>query len=108
MFKTVIKEVENQKALFYYQEKERAIEFISIQAYGEDDYGYWQSDISKSDLDLTDLENSLFDWIYINPPLVCEGGSSRGTLTDLLDELVPLLPTLKEDLEDVQNELLIC
>lgn len=108
MFKTVIKEVGDQKALFYYQEKERAIEFISIQNFGEDDYGYWQNDILKSDLDLTNLEQSLFDWIYVNPPAVCEGGSSRGTRHDLIDELGSLLPTLHTDLEDIENEPWIC
>lgn len=107
MFKMVIKEVGDQKVLFYYQEKEKVVEFISIEQYGDDDYSYWQNEILTSELDFNNLEQSLFDWI-VNPPQICEGASSRGTLTDLAEELAPLIPSLKENVRDVEELAWIC
>lgn len=107
MFKKAVKDFENGKVLFYYCEGEHYIDLISVDKYGEDDYGYWVVAINKSDINLKDIEGSLSELIHYQNKYSCEGFSLRATLEIIVDEVMTHIPTIEKDIKEIDSEFFV-
>lgn len=107
MLKKVVKDFENGKVLFYYQENGDIIEVIAIHKYGENDYSYWMVDIRTKDVNLEDIEESLHQLLYRDYEYSCEGHSSRSSLKHLVEETIDFVPTIKQDIRQLTSEMAI-
>ena len=107
MFKKVVKDFENGKGLFYYQEKGDIIEVIDIQKYGKNDYGYWIVDVRTKDVNLEDIEESLHQVLHYDYTYSNEGYSSRSPLKHLVEETIDFVPTIKQDIRQLTSEMAI-
>lgn len=107
MLKKVVKDFENGKVLFYYQEKGDIIEVIDIQKYGENDYGYWMVDVRAKDVDLEDIEESLHQVLHYDYTYSNEGYSSRSPLKHIVEETIDFVPTIKQDIRQLTSEMAI-
>lgn len=107
MLKKVVKTVGDKKVLFYYLENKNCFEVISIIKHGENSYSYWMVDMLKKDINLDDIEDSLYQLIYHRDDYINDGFSSLTSLEGMIEETVKFVPTIEKDIHSLGSSLLV-
>jgi len=84
-------DLEGKKILGFYNIEKDIINLLYIHKYGEDDFGYWNLEVLKSEYkdikDENELIKEIFRDTHIGIKYQNEGVSSRGDLESILKEI---------------------